>query len=1032
LDVAPAAVFSAAGMQGGTFAPTAQMFTLTNKGAAPVDWAISGIPMWLDVAPSAGAGLPVDGAADLTASLASAAVAALSPGLYYTNLVFTDTATGNHAVRGCRLTVLERLDIAPETAFAIEGPEGGPFCPTSRSYTVTNLAEGSVAWSVTAPAWLDASPSSSAEAGGPLSLNESASVSVVLNTGAAEAMGAGAYADVIIFSNDTYGSTVEREAVLRVRNIVYVDQAATGAETGSSWADAFTSVQDGIDAAAAAKSGATPWVWVAKGIYFEAVMMADGIEVYGGFCSGDTAMADQEPEANETTLDGDNSYTPVTFDETTGAVLDGFTVRNGFSMASGGGICCMGADDSNAIRRCVVRENKTGRRGSGIYLGGASTIGVSDCWIIGNVHIGLGEFDGGLMCDQDADAIIRNCLICANFGRFGAGVGCILSSPTLINCIISGNIAATLDVNPDNSKRHGSGGGGVFAHNGASPRLESCIISGNYAVNWGAGALYCQGHSNPVLNNCTIAHNSAYHVDDLYNQLGGVVVNNGSCPTLTNCLIAGTAYMAIYEEHDNSNVQVINCLFEGNGGADFRNQNDGANATYTGGHRVNINVDGASGNLLGNPAPLFVMGASGVWSEEPLYDQANNVTRLTATGAPFAGMSLKGRLINPDTSQTRQALIMANTADTVDVLTDLRSSSADGYIDIGDGFVLIDYHVGVDSPCRDAGDDSVVGPNATDLEGRERRAGAAVDIGAYETASGPVFTLEPIGATRYLGQACTFTAAARNGDRPITYQWFRNGEPLEGATSPTLELASLSLDNAGVYTCQATDDTPATTSSNEAELVLLDAAPITITGQPAGATVYRTQSHTFSVTAVPGYGALSYLWLKDGEVIEDAAGANLTIDAAALADAGSYSCLVRDAMGLGWTPFQGHFYRLTPTGMPWGDAEAWALTQGAHLVGISSEAENAFVHTAFGSASRWIGYNDGDWNGIWTWTDGEPAVYENWADGEPNYAGGVEWVAHMRSDGLWNDLVHTAAYYGVVETDALGAASDTAALTVLD
>jgi len=46
--------------------------------------------------------------------------------------------------------------------------------------------------------------------------------------------------------------------------IYYVDSRANGSNNGSSWANAFKRIQDGIDAAS---NGGEGWVWVAEGSY---------------------------------------------------------------------------------------------------------------------------------------------------------------------------------------------------------------------------------------------------------------------------------------------------------------------------------------------------------------------------------------------------------------------------------------------------------------------------------------------------------------------------------------------------------------------------------------------------------------------------------------------------------------------------------------------------------------------------------------------------------------------------------------------
>lgn len=139
---------------------------------------------------------------------------------------------------------------------------------------------------------------------------------------------------------------------------IYVDANATGADNGSSWTDAYSSLQDALEAA----SG-TDEIWVAEGTYypdegtsvtpndrnarFEIDGTRDGLIIYGGFQSGD-AFADRDPAANPTILSGDigtaggasdNSYhvvflngffTPIT----TSTVLNGLTITGATPTAA--------------------------------------------------------------------------------------------------------------------------------------------------------------------------------------------------------------------------------------------------------------------------------------------------------------------------------------------------------------------------------------------------------------------------------------------------------------------------------------------------------------------------------------------------------------------------------------------------------------------------------------------------------------------------------------------------------------------------
>jgi|GEM_PF-3036161 len=90
------------------------------------------------------------------------------------------------------------------------------------------------------------------------------------------------------------------------------------------------------------------------------------------------------------------------------------------------------------------------------------------------------------------------------------------------------------------------------------------------------------------------------------------------------------------------------------------------------------------------------------------------------------------------------------------------------------------------------------------------------------------------------------------------------------------------------------------------------------------------------------------------------------------------------------------------------DAEAAcvSLGLGAHLVTVTSDAENAFV---FGiSGSGWaIGYNDIATEGTFVWFSGASSDYTSWGGIEPNNSGGSdgpgEDCTFYRSDGNWND-----------------------------
>jgi hypothetical protein len=104
------------------------------------------------------------------------------------------------------------------------------------------------------------------------------------------------------------------------------------------------------------------------------------------------------------------------------------------------------------------------------------------------------------------------------FDKYGGGMFNVDSSPTVTNCIFSGNAGQ-------------DSGGGMCNHTNSSPTLTNCTFRYNSTDQYGGG-MYNYINSNPTVSNCTFSNNSVE--DD-----GGGMYNYYSSPTVTNCILWG-------------------------------------------------------------------------------------------------------------------------------------------------------------------------------------------------------------------------------------------------------------------------------------------------------------------------------------------------------------------------------------------------------------------------------------------------------------------------------------------------------------
>ena len=293
---------------------------------------------------------------------------------------------------------------------------------------------------------------------------------------------------------------------------VYVKAGATGANNGTSWADAYVDLQAALTAATAGTE-----IWVAVGTYKPTLEMPDpgnpqvvrgktfqlksGVAIYGGFAGSETLRDQRNPAANVTILSGDigaagkedNSFVVVTGSGTDAtAVLDGFTITAGNALGS------------------------TIESGAGMYNENGSPT-VANCRFTGN----YARYGGG-MRNEGSSPRITNCEFTGNAASSGGGAlaNVTNSRPVLIGCTFSGNSA---------------GYGGAIWNYGSAPSLTNCVFGGNVATD--GAAMRNESNSVPTLVNCTVSANQA-------TVNGGGISNTGSAPVVINCILWANSSIA--------------------------------------------------------------------------------------------------------------------------------------------------------------------------------------------------------------------------------------------------------------------------------------------------------------------------------------------------------------------------------------------------------------------------------------------------------------------------------------------------------
>lgn len=129
----------------------------------------------------------------------------------------------------------------------------------------------------------------------------------------------------------------------------------------------------------------------------------------------------------------------------------------------------------------------------------------------------------------------------------------------------------------------------------------------------------------------------------------------------------------------------------------------------------------------------------------------------------------------------------------------------------------------------------------------------------------------------------------------LHYQWYKDGNPLDGETSNVLSLKNPDKMDEGVYTCTISEDGTGSTTSSRIEVSVTNGLPeereFRILAQSGNKSVTEDSKMEFYV--IPNeVDGVSYQWKKNGTVITGAAASIYEIPSVKEADDGTYICVL--------------------------------------------------------------------------------------------------------------------------------------------
>ncbi len=391
---------------------------------------------------------------------------------------------------------------------------------------------------------------------------------------------------------------------------VFVVPGGAGSEDGTSWANAYGSIQDALDDSRAADDD----VWVAAGTYsVRNILWPTSVSGYGGFAGSESSVGQRDLDANETILDAEGESRIVLVAGGANNVrIDGFTFTRAINDGGEpwwGGFAgsALSFDDSqgtNTVINCRFVNNGVGNAGGNgnIFLQTSSPL-IENCVFDGNTTGGIA---GAILVNDGSRPTIRNSTFTNNSGGWGAlsvrgmsgGEGGQSSHPIIENCLFEDNTGAN---------------GGAMSIREGDPAASATIINTHFLNNQSSGhggAIYMHSNGSLDIQRSYFEGNSADSHGD------AIVTNTASTIDITNSVF-----------YNNSSDSGISSVFFAWAAASVTNINY---CTIAGNH-------GREHVLRADGPPVLNVSNSIVWGNSP-----GGITRTTVTNSITEGGIAEG------------------------------------------------------------------------------------------------------------------------------------------------------------------------------------------------------------------------------------------------------------------------------------------------------------------------------------------------------------------------------------------------------